>query len=225
MRKWYIFPVAGIIRHIQLGRISFDDALALQEEAIEKYRKERAGLPVIFSLEHDPVITLGRSWKESNLLVSREKLERMGIDVREIDRGGDVTWHGPGQVVIYPIIALREHGIRATEWVEILEEAMILTCREYGVDAFRRDRLRGCFTQKGKIGAVGTGVKAGGITKHGLSFNVSPDTGYTKLIIPCGITDHAVTRLIDLTSKPILFNEIEYSLVYRIAELLHLKPE
>ncbi len=204
----------------KLGRISFDDALAIQEELIEAYRRTGDGLPVIFSLEHDPVITCGRSTQDSNLLLTGDEYEKEGIAVRRIDRGGDVTYHGPGQVVVYPIIALRSHGLRAGEYVHLLEEAMILTCADYGIDAFRRAGFPGCWTEHGKIGAVGTAIKAGGITKHGLSFNVSTSLDHFKLIVPCGITDFPVVRLVDLVENEPDFEIAENILVQHVIDLL-----
>jgi len=208
------------IRHVKLGRISFDDALALQERTIDDFRSSGAGLPVIFSLEHDPVITCGRSTKPSNLLLTAEDYDKRGIAVRYIDRGGDVTFHGPGQVVVYPIISLREHNLRAGEYVRLLEQAMIQTCAVYGVDAFARDGYPGCWTKKGKVGAIGTSVKSGGITKHGLAFNVGTDLDYFKLIVPCGIRDYEVVRLVDLIGNAVEFENVEAEIVRNIALLL-----
>ena len=213
-------PVSFV--HKKLGRIAFDDALRLQEKAIDDYRRTGSGLPVIFSLEHEPVITCGRSTSNENLLLSMKEYEERGIQVRHIDRGGDVTFHGPGQVVIYPIINLRALKIRAGEYIRVLENSMIRACGEYGVRAFRKDRYPGCWTDKGKIGAVGASVKAGGITKHGLAFNVDVDLDYFKLIVPCGIRDFPVTRLCDLLNIQVSFSDIETILVNNIASLLGL---
>jgi len=204
--------------HRPLGRISFDDALRFQEDAIQHYRSTGQGLPVIFSLEHDPVVTCGRSTDSKNLLLSEDEYRSRGIALRKIDRGGDVTFHGPGQVVVYPIVALRDHGLRAGDFVRILEDAMVQTCAEFGVQAYRRERWPGCWTDEGKIGATGAAVKAGGITKHGLAFNVSVDLGYFDLIVPCGISDHPVVRLVDLVDGPVDQKRVEMGIVRRIAE-------
>ncbi|MCK4720024.1 lipoyl(octanoyl) transferase LipB [bacterium] len=218
--KQALKPVS-FIRHERCGRISFDDALVLQEEAIETYRESGAGLPVIFSLEHDPVITCGRSTNSENLLLTPGEYNERGIDLRNIDRGGDATFHGPGQVVVYPILALKESGLRAGEYIRLLEDTMIVTCAEYGVQAYTRDRYRGCWTDHGKIGAVGAAVKSGGITKHGLAFNVDVDLDFFKLIVPCGIGDSPVTRLVDLAG--VEFCEVEDSIVKNISRLLGLE--
>ncbi|HDS30215.1 MAG TPA: lipoyl(octanoyl) transferase [Firmicutes bacterium] len=215
----------GILRHRKLGRISFDIALVLQERFISDYRKTGDGLPVIFSLEHEPVITCGRSTNPSNLLMTPDEYENRGIAVRSIDRGGDVTYHGPGQVVVYPIILLRKHNLRAAEYIELLEEAMIKTCADWGVNAYRKPRHRGCWTDKGKIGAVGVAIKAGGITKHGIAFNVNPDLENFKLIVPCGITDSPVTALTALSESPVDQDLVEMRLTEHIARLLSLDIE
>jgi len=208
----------SFILHHDLGQISFDGALELQERAIEEYREKSTGLPVIFSLEHNPVITCGRSTETSNLLLTEDGYREHGIDVRVIDRGGDVTYHGPGQAVIYPIIALRQHKLRAGEYVALLEEAMIRTCSDYGVNAYRRVGFPGCWTDRGKIGAIGTAVKAGGITKHGLAFNVSTNLDHFNLIVPCGIMDKPVVRLNDLTDSPAETPEVAEKIVNYIAD-------
>lgn len=212
-----------VCRWERLGLVSFDSALIRQEEAIEHYRTTGDGLPIIFSLEHTPVVTCGRSTNYSNLLLSEDDYLKKGIDLRRTDRGGDVTYHGPGQVVVYPIVDLRKLGIRPGEYVTILEEAMISTCADFGVRAYRRDGFHGCWTDKGKIGATGTAVKSGGITKHGIAFNVRPDLSHFSLIVPCGISRFPVATLDDLTSAPVDLSEVESSLVGHIIDLLKLR--
>jgi lipoate-protein ligase B len=217
-------PVS-FIKHHRLGRILFDDALAMQEKAIDEYRRTGSGLPVIFSLEHEPVITCGRSTSMENLLLSPEEYEDRGIQVRHIDRGGDVTFHGPGQVVVYPVVNLLEFNLRAGEYVRVLEKSMVQAGEKFGVKAFTKNKYPGCWTDKGKIGAIGVSVKAGGITKHGLAFNVDVDLEYFKLIIPCGISGYPVTRLCDLVSEKISFNDVETVIVGNISNLLGLELE
>ncbi len=211
------------IRHRKLGRVSFDEALKLQECAIARFRSTGEGLPVVFSMEHDPVITCGRTTNPSNLLLTDEEYRARGIELRRIDRGGDVTYHGPGQVVVYPIIALRDHGLRAGEYVKLLEEAMIRTCADWGVEGFRRAGFPGCWTDVGKIGAVGTAIKAGGITKHGFAFNVKPDLDHFKLIVPCGITDIKTATLSALADGTVRQDDVQRQLVLHFSNLLGVK--
>jgi lipoyl(octanoyl) transferase len=210
---------------IRLGHISYDNALKRQEETINRYRISGEGLPVIFSLEHSPVVTCGRSTNYSNLLLSEPEYSKLGIDLRKTDRGGDVTYHGPGQVVVYPIVDLRKLSLRPGEYVTLLENAMIATCHDYGVQACHRDGMHGCWTDAGKIGATGTAVKSGGITKHGIAFNVRPDLSHFSLIVPCGISKYPVARLDDLIEKPADLDEVETRLVDHIALLLRLEIE
>jgi lipoyl(octanoyl) transferase len=207
-------------RHIKLGRISFDDALVLQERAISEYQSSVKGLPIIYSLEHEPVITCGHSSHDSNLLLSESEYLKRGIAVRRIDRGGDVTYHGPGQVVVYPIFNIREYNLRPGEYVRLLEDSMISTCSDYGVEAFRKPGYVGCWTSHGKIGAVGTSIKRGGITKHGIAFNVNTDLDNFSLIVPCGISKFPVTRLADLVDNPPILADVEDRLVKNIISML-----
>lgn len=209
--------------HRRLGRISFDDALSMQERAIDEFRATGESLPLILSLEHDHVITCGRSTNRENLLFAEDEYRNRGIDLSYTDRGGDVTYHGPGQIVIYPILSLRSLNLRAGEYIRGLEECMIRTCSDWGVDAFRRDRYPGCWTEAGKIGAVGASIKSGGITKHGLSFNVSTDLSFFDLIVPCGITKHRMVRLTDLTDGPVDIEDVEMRLVEHLIDILGLR--
>ena len=225
LKETRVLTTSGRLPHRRLGRISFDDALSIQESYIDTWRANGSGLPVIFSLEHDPVITCGRTTNPSNLLLTRDEYEILGIQVREIDRGGDVTYHGPGQLVVYPLILLRRHDLRVTDYVRLLEEAMIRTCADWDIDAFRRPRHRGCWTESGKIGAIGIAVKAGGITKHGIAFNVDPNFEHFDLIVPCGIEDSPVVSLSNLMVATPDTAVVEKRLVQHIADLLEMNLE
>jgi lipoyl(octanoyl) transferase len=209
--------------HRRLGRISFDDALAIQERIIDQFRATGKGLPVILSLEHEHVVTCGRSTDTSNLLLSWEEYQKRGIEVRFIDRGGDVTYHGPGQVVVYPLVSIRSLNLRAGEYIRCLEECMIRMCADWGVKSFRRERYPGCWTDEGKIGAVGASIKSGGITKHGLSFNVTTDLSFFDLIVPCGITKYRMVRLADLADRQVDIEDVEMRLVLHLANILGLE--
>lgn len=208
--------------HIRLGRVNFSFADELQDAVIDSYRKKGDFVPVVFTLEHEPVITCGKSTKSANLLLTEEEYKRRGIDVKRIDRGGDVTWHGPGQLVVYPIIDLRKSGLRIGEYVRILEEAMINTLKRFGVEGLRRAGMIGCWTHDGKIGAIGTSVKSGGITKHGLAFNVQPDMENFTLIVPCGIAKYPVTSMEKITGKRFDLSEVAEIIVDELAALLNI---
>jgi len=204
-----------MIQYLYLGRIAYDAALWLQEELVELRREERIG-NVLLLLEHPPVLTLGRHANRANVLASDELLASRGVTLHQINRGGDVTYHGPGQLVGYPIFDLRSldgpSGGRMgpVDFVRDMEEILIRLCGVYGVRAGRIAGLTGVWvhaqgdtsdTSARKIGAIGIHVSRG-ITSHGFAFNVTTDLRDFGLINPCGITDKAVTSLERETADP-----------------------
>jgi len=207
-----------MIQWVYLGRTDYGEALRLQEELIALRTAGRTG-NVLLLLEHPPVLTLGRNATRANILASDELLARRGVTIHEINRGGDVTYHGPGQLIGYPIFDLRSlstsHGGRLgpVDFVRLMEEALIGLCREFGVAAGRICKLTGVWcglpaehsgaacaaapqslTQGRKICAIGIHVGRG-VTSHGFAFNVTTDLRDFSLINPCGITDRPVTSL------------------------------
>jgi lipoyl(octanoyl) transferase len=197
-----------MIQYCYLGRVAYDEALRLQEELVELRREERLG-NVLLLLEHPPVLTLGRHANRANVLASDELLANRGVTLHQINRGGDVTYHGPGQLVGYPIFDLRSleraggGRMGPVDFVREMEEALIRLCAVYGVRAGRVAGLTGVWVhgESGapelsarKIGAIGIHVSAG-ITSHGFAFNVTTDLRDFSLINPCGITDKPVTSL------------------------------
>ncbi|MGA2808302.1 MAG: lipoyl(octanoyl) transferase LipB [Terracidiphilus sp.] len=205
-----------MIQYLYLGRVGYDEGLALQAE-IARLVGEGRLQNVLLLLEHPPVLTLGRNAHRSNILASDELLASRGVTIHEINRGGDVTYHGPGQLVGYPIFDLRtlrtSGGGRMgpVDFVRGMEEALIRLCGGFGVPAGRIPGLTGVWCGVGladgspleerngagpgrKIGAIGIHVSRG-ITSHGFAFNVTTDLRDFGLIIPCGIPDHPVTSL------------------------------
>ncbi|HET7105096.1 MAG TPA: lipoyl(octanoyl) transferase LipB [Terracidiphilus sp.] len=198
-----------MIQYLYLGRIGYGEGLRLQEE-IAALRLAGLVENVLLLLEHPPVLTLGRNAHRSNVLASDEMLASRGISLHEINRGGDVTYHGPGQLVGYPIFDLRSlrnsSGARlgAVDFVRRMEEALIRLCAIYGVRAGQIAGLTGVWCGAGhdasqsglprKIGAIGIHVSRG-ITSHGFAFNVTTNLADFQLINPCGITDKPVTSL------------------------------
>jgi lipoyl(octanoyl) transferase len=191
-----------MIQYLYLGRVGYDEALRLQAEIAELRQQGRVG-NVLLLLEHPPVLTLGRNAHRANVLASDELLARRGVTLHEINRGGDVTYHGPGQLVGYPIFDLRSlHNdtggrLGPVDFVRRMEEALIRVCGAYGVRAGRIKGLTGVWcpgSPDGKICAIGIHVSRG-ITSHGFAFNVTTDLRDFGLIIPCGIPDHPVTSL------------------------------
>jgi len=187
-----------VINVLYLGRVDYSIALELQQTLVRLVKEGRITHTLLL-LEHPPVITLGRNAGEQNIVASREFLVANGVELHETDRGGDVTFHGPGQLVGYPIFDLRsfEPRIGAVDFVRKLEELLIRTCGDLGVVTERIAGLTGVWTQNdppGKIAAIGVHISRA-VTSHGFALNVNTNLDYFKLIVPCGITDKPVTSL------------------------------
>lgn len=203
---------------VQLGLVEYETALKLQQSLVELRKQDRIA-DTLLLLEHPPVITFGRNAKAQNLRASADDLLARGVQVFACDRGGDITFHGPGQLVGYPIFNLRaftdEHGNRKTlgavEYVRRLEEALIRTCGDLGIPTERVKGLTGVWTvndspqrhrnaektgphQQAKIAAIGVHISRA-VTSHGFALNVNNDLNYFNLIIPCGIADRPVTSI------------------------------
>jgi lipoyl(octanoyl) transferase len=170
----------------ELGRVGYGEALELQRQLVEA-RKEGRGDDHLLLLEHPHVITLGRNGKLENLLASEEILARTGISFYPTDRGGDVTYHGPGQLVGYPILDLREWKRDVGAYVRAVEQVIIDTLADYGIAAGRIPKLTGVWVDGRKIAAIGVHLSRW-ITSHGFALNVSTDLTYFQYIVPCGLT-------------------------------------
>ncbi|MCP3979727.1 MAG: lipoyl(octanoyl) transferase LipB [bacterium] len=177
-----------------LGRIGYAEGLELQERLIAARR--RGDVPdLLLLLEHPPVITLGRSSDESNVLLDADALRRRGIEVHEAGRGGDVTYHSPGQLVGYPILALPRERRDAHRYLRDLEQVLIRAAADYGSSCEREPGLTGIWTGGRKLAAIGVRLSTGWITSHGFALNVSTDLDGFSAIVPCGIRDRGVTSL------------------------------
>ncbi len=199
------------------GRIGYRDAWALQKDAAAARAEDR--IPDrLFLLEHEPVLTLGRQADESHVRASADELQRRGIEVIRVERGGEVTYHGPGQLVAYPIIALSRRGLMLRPLVRALEAAMIDTCAAFGVAAIRRDGHPGCWVDGSeaaaagpvglvhagparKIGALGIRVERG-VSYHGIALNVDPDLRDFELIDACGMPGVVSTSIAREAGRP-----------------------
>lgn len=193
-----------MISVLQLGTIDYATGLRLQERLVALRKEGQIG-DVLLLLEHTPVITLGRNAKAANIVASPETLAERGVEVFESDRGGDVTFHGPAQLVGYPIFDLRgfpssepkRSSMGVIEYVRKLEEALIRTCADFGIGGERICGLTGVWTsgpEQAKIAALGVHISRG-VTSHGFALNVNTDLSYFDLIIPCGITSKPVTSM------------------------------
>lgn len=202
----------------RLGLVPYGEALELQKALVEERRAGR--LPdLLLLLQHPPVITLGvRRDSRSHVTASEAQLAMRGIEVHETGRGGDVTYHGPGQVVGYPILDLRPDRCDVHRYVRDLEEVMIRVCADYGIAAHRVQGLSGAWVGTEKIGAIGVRISRW-ITSHGFAFNVTTRLEDFQLIVPCGIADRGVTSLRTLLGEEPSIMEVEDRFIRRFAEV------
>ncbi len=168
-----------------LGRMSYAEALSIQE-SIAGERKLGLGADHLLFVEHPHVVTIGRNGRESNVLASPALLREKGVEVHESDRGGDVTYHGPGQIVAYPIIDLREWKRDVGAFVRVIEQTLIDTLEEFGIQAFRIPKLTGVWSDDAKIAAIGVHLSRW-VSTHGWALNVTTDLRYFDYIVPCGL--------------------------------------
>ena len=209
-----------------LGLISFTDAYALQERIVAA-RKTSAIDDVLLLCEHPHVITLGRNASRANLLASENVLRQKGVELHATNRGGDITYHGPGQIVGYPILNLGNIKRDVGWYVRTLEEAMIRASADFRVTAYRVPGKTGIWVQDGpseeKLAAIGVHISRW-VTSHGFAYNVSSDLRYFDLIVPCGIPDRKATSLEKLLSRTVSLNEVKPRLSHHLADLLSLDP-
>ena len=189
-----------------LGLVPYDEGLQLQERAVERLRSGEAPEQLLL-LEHPHVFTLGRGADSSNILAGQDQLESNSVEVHETGRGGDVTYHGPGQLVGYPIINLKPNRCDVHRYVRDIEEVLITTIAEYGIEGTRISGLTGVWVGNEKIAAIGVRI-ARWITSHGFALNVSTDLSYFKMIVPCGITDKGVTSLSRILGRQVDMREV-----------------
>ena len=202
----------------RLGLVPYGEALDLQKALVEERRAGRVP-DLLLLLQHPAVITLGvRRDSRSHVTASDRQLAMHGVEVHEAGRGGDVTYHGPGQIVGYPILDLRPDRCDVHRYVRDLEEVMIRVCADYGVAAHRVDGLSGAWVGTDKIGAIGVRISRW-ITSHGFAFNVNTRLEDFQLIVPCGIADRGVTSLQKLLGEEVSIEEVEDRFINRFAEV------
>ena len=208
----------------RLGTVSYADGLALQQQLVEERRADRIPDQLLL-LEHPPVITLGAKVRNdrSHVLASEETLEDAGVTLFEAGRGGDVTYHGPGQLVGYPILDLRPDRCDVHRYVRDLEEVMIATAAAFGVQAGRVAGLTGAWVGQDKLAAIGVRISRW-ITSHGFAFNVATDLSHFSLIVPCGIADRGVTSLGRLLGQAPAMDTVEDAAIAAFAAIFARKP-
>ena len=206
-----------------LQRSLFD---ALCRRKLEKNFADDEPRGTILLVEHPAVYTLGKSGNEQNMLVTEEYLKGLGAEFYHIDRGGDITFHGPGQLVCYPIIDLDAIGIGVRRYIEALEQSVIDLAKEYGIEAHRSEGASGVWVSQGShlVKLCAVGVRAShGVTMHGLAMNVSTDLKWFHLINPCGFTDRGVCSLSTLTGREVTMEEVKPKFINYLAKNLNVK--
>jgi lipoyl(octanoyl) transferase len=210
-----------LISVLQLGTVDYATGQRLQQRLVELRKDAKIG-DTLLVLEHNPVITLGRNAKAANIIASREELAQRGVEVFECDRGGDVTFHGPGQLVAYPIFDLRgmtstdgkRKALGAIEYVRRLEEVLIRSCADFKIPTQRVAGLTGVWTSEGgeaKIAALGVHISRA-VTSHGIALNVNTNLDYFNLIVPCGIAAKPVTSMAKELGRELGLEEVAHSL-------------
>lgn len=182
------------------GYISYQQGLNIQKQLFHLV-ETNAYDGFLVLLEHSPVLTMGIQTEKENLLVSKDYLDTHGIDLFETDRGGDITFHGPGQIVAYPIVKYRELGFRLSEYMHTLEKVIINTIKNHGIKAYAKPEFPGVWVDETKICAIRVRAKKY-ITTHGLACNVTTDMSNFNVINPCGITEYRVSKLEDFIPNP-----------------------
>jgi lipoyl(octanoyl) transferase len=211
---------------VDLGLISYTDAYALQQRTVAA---RKAGLidDVLLLCEHPHVITLGRNGKRENLLVSDHVLRQKNIEFHATNRGGDITYHGPGQIVGYPILDLSRIKQDVHWYVRTLEEVMIRASADFGIAAYRVPGKTGIWVQvsptEEKLAAIGVHISRW-VTSHGFAYNVSTDLRNFELIIPCGISDRKATSLEKQLDRAVSLAEVKPPLIHHFAELYEFEP-
>ncbi len=191
--------------HVPLGRAAYGDVLRLQRD-LQRRRSEGLVGDVVITVEHDPVFTVGRRGTYESLLVSRQRLDAEGIEIFDVERGGDITYHGPGQLVVYPILDLRGYGRDIHAYVARLEEAAIRTLASFGIAAERRTGMPGVWVDGRKIASIGVHVRRW-VTIHGLALNVEIEKAHFGMIRPCGLQIETVS-IADLLDRPVGVDDV-----------------
>ena len=215
-------PLANLCRAVWLGDLDYQKAYDLQLSLVEKVLSGQEPNTLLM-LEHPHVYTKGRLSKDSDVLLTEEELAAKGIPVYETDRGGQVTYHGPGQLVVYPIVNLKDWG-GPVKYVRALEQVVIATLAEMGITANCESGNTGVWTNQGKIAAIGVKISRG-IAFHGLSLNVNTGLAYYQNIIPCGIADRPVTSMASILGSQVDMGLVRYGLVYQFGREFRFRIE
>lgn len=208
----------------KMGMTDYQKALSVQEALFRKRQHEEIG-DILLLLEHPPTLTLGLRGKESNIIATKGELKASGVKVFKIYRGGDVTYHGPGQLVGYPILNLIQHGKDIRQFIWNIEETFIrFLNEEYGLEAGRIDKYTGVWVENEKITAIGCSVRRW-VTMHGFAFNVNTNLNHFKWINPCGLTDKTVTSLQQRIGRPLDMERMYTQVITYLTRQFEMQPE
>ncbi|MBL8950537.1 MAG: lipoyl(octanoyl) transferase LipB [Myxococcaceae bacterium] len=205
----------------RLGLVEYADGLELQRQ-FQDARKAGTVGDTLMLLQHPAVLTMGRGAKAYNVLASPETLARLGVELHETDRGGDVTYHGPGQIVGYPLLYLPPGQQDVRKYVRKIEEVMIRTCAHFGIAATREPQWPGVWVNRRKIAALGVHLSRW-YTRHGFALNVDPEMSHFELIVPCGIREAGVTSMARELGRPVTIAEVEPVVAAKFAEVFELE--
>ncbi|HYQ60642.1 MAG TPA: lipoyl(octanoyl) transferase LipB [Desulfatiglandales bacterium] len=208
---------------VDLGTIAYHEAWDLQHR-VHEAKQTGLSADVLLLLEHPHVFTLGKNARRENILVSETVLKEQGIDCVSIERGGDVTYHGPGQLLGYPIFSLEPLKLRVVDFVDRLEEVMIRVLQSYGLPAQRSSLNRGVWVKEAKLGFVGIALRRG-ITLHGFALNVAPKLSYYNMIYSCGLKGVEIVSLSSLLRKSVPMEEVKKKTIRSFEDVFALKTE
>jgi lipoate-protein ligase B len=205
------------LKILDLGTKSYKEVWDLQKK-IHEQRVDSSIPNTLILVEHNPVITMGKSGHDGNVLFPLDSLKEKGLEYYQIERGGDVTYHGPGQLVGYPIFNVRDGLAGIKPFINGIEEAIIATLKDFGIRAHRKEKMIGVWTDKGKICSIGVAVKRW-VSFHGFALNVNTDLTYFDLIVPCGLKNVEMTSMQQILGKPVSMDEVKRSVVQNFGEI------
>jgi lipoate-protein ligase B len=209
---------------LEIERIGYKEAFELQKKIVDARSKDEIKDTFIL-LEHFPVFTANRKETFLNILASKELLEKEGIEVCKTNRGGDVTYHGPGQVVGYNIMDLKGRGRDLHAYIRSMEQLIIDTLADYGIKSGRDKEHPGVWVGSKKIAAIGIAVKRGWISMHGFALNINPNMDHYKMIVPCGIADKEVTSMSAVLGRPVELQDVKEKLTLHYGKIFDREPK